>query len=527
MMSRKPRQIYIYDSTLRDGCQAETVSLSLQDKLEIAAKLDELGVHYIEGGYPLSNPKDEEFFRRVESLGLRTSRIAAFGSTRRADKTAGEDAGLNALLAAGTPVTTIVAKSWGLHVEKVLRTSLDENLRMLEDSIRYLKDHKREVILDAEHFFDGYKDDPDYAMKVVKVAAESGADCVVICDTNGGALTSDVAQVTARVAETVDIMVGIHCHNDCGVAVANTIAAIQNGAAHAQGTLNGFGERCGNADICAFVPMINLKTPYRCISDEQLKKLTSVSRFAYETANLMFQQNQPFVGPSAFAHKGGLHVDAMLKDELTYEHVDPALVGNERRFLISELSGRAAMLHKVGGADVTIDRETTARLLQRIQDLENEGYQFEAAEASFELVTRKETGGYRQFFEVEGYHVSTIRQSDGRLVTDATVKLKVGDQREHTASEGDGPVNALDGALRKALEKHYPCLKEVHLVDYKVRVINPTEATAARVRVVIESTDNSHSWGTVGVSENIIEASWQALLDSIEYRLLVSEEAAQ
>lgn len=523
-MSEQGKQIFIYDTTLRDGCQAEGISLSLEDKLCIAEALDELGVHYIEGGYPLSNPKDREFFEQVGTLNLEVSRVAAFGSTRRAGRKAEDDKGLNALLEAGTPVVTLVAKAWDLHVENVLGTELDENLRMVEDSIDWLKRHDREVVLDAEHFFDGHRSNPEYAMKVVRAAAEAGADCVVLCDTNGGSLTDEVRELTTRVCRQIDAPVGIHCHDDSGLAVANSVAAVQNGAVHVQGTLNGFGERCGNADICSIIPIINHKTPHRCISAERQKKLTEISRLAYEVANQMFRMNQPFVGPSAFAHKGGLHVDAMRKDRVSYEHIDPEAVGNERRFLIGELSGRAGLLEKIEKYDITHDRELSTRLLRRLQELENQGYQFEAAEASFELMVKRETGNYRKFFGLEGYHVSIIQNAEGRLVTDATVKLRIGDSREHTASEGDGPVNALDGAMRKALEKHYPALRRVHLTDYKVRVINPREATAAKVRVIVQSADDSRVWGTVGVSENIIEASWQALVDSIEYKLLLEEE---
>jgi len=523
-VGKRKEQIYLYDTTLRDGCQGEGISLSLEDKLQVAAKLDELGVHYIEGGYPLSNPKDEEFFRRLPSLKLKHSKVAAFGSTRRAGTAVGQDKGLRALLAAETQVVTIVAKTWDLHVRNVLHTDLDENLRMVDESVRLLKDRGREVIFDAEHFFDAYRSDPDYALKVVRAAAEAGADCVVLCDSNGGTLTRDVGEQTRLVCEAVRAPVGIHCHNDCGLAGANSIAAIDSGARHVQGTLNGVGERCGNADLCAIIPVINLKTAYRAVSPARLRKLTEVSRFAYEVANMMFRTRQPFVGASAFAHKGGLHVDAMRKDELTYEHVNPALVGNERRFLISELSGHAGVLEKIERYTITHDRDLMSRILKRVMDLENEGYHFEAAEGSFALLAKKEAGTYRRFFDVEGYHVSNIRQSDGRLVTDATVKLNVEGVREHTASEGDGPVHALDGALRKALEPHYPCLCSVRLIDFKVRVINPRAATAARVVVVIQSADRSHTWGTVGVSENIIEASWQALIDSIEYKLLMDED---
>lgn len=520
-MSEQPKQIYIYDTTLRDGCQAEGVSLTVEDKLEIAQRLDELGVHYIEGGYPLSNPKDQEFFQKAGALGLKNSRLAAFGSTRRADSTAEDDRGLKAMLDVQTPVVTVVAKAWDYHVTRVIRTDLDENVRMVADSVGYLKKAGRQVIFDAEHFFDGYKSNPDYALKVARVAVEAGADCVVLCDTNGGTLTDEIARVTALAVEELDCPVGIHCHNDSGLAVANSIAAVQNGAVQVQGTLNGLGERTGNADLCSIIPIISLRTPFGCLKGDQLQKLTEVSRFVYEVANLMYDPRQPFVGPSAFAHKGGLHVDAMQKADLAYEHIDPGLVGNERRFLLSELSGHASMLQKVEEYDITHDEGLVRRLLTRLQELENEGYQFEAAEASFELLATKMTGDFRPHFDVAAYHVSTIKHADGSLVTDATVKLDVKGQHMHTASEGDGPVNALDGALRKALEPHYPALKDMHLTDYRVRVINPRAATAARVRVVIQSADPNRIWGTVGVSENIIDASWQALLDSIEYKLLI------
>jgi len=523
-MAAHRKQIYVYDTTLRDGCQMEGISLSLEEKLLIAAKLDELGVHYIEGGFPLSNPKDAEFFAHVPSLKLKSAKVSAFGSTRRAGNTASKDKGLKALLKSETPVVTVVAKSWDLHVDKVLRTTLDENLRMVADTVKFLKRRGREVVVDAEHFFDGLRANPEHAMQVVKVAADAGADCVVLCDTNGGSIGDVVQQGTGRVCESVDVPVGIHCHDDCSLAVANSVAALRGGAVHVQGTLNGIGERCGNADLCALIPIIDLKTPWRALGRRKLRKLTEVSRFGYEVSNMMFRANQPFVGNSAFAHKGGLHVDAMLKDELTYEHIDPALVGNERRFLIGELSGHAAVFQKLDRQHITRSRKRMSKVLAEVVRLENEGYQFEAAEASFSLLAKKVAGTYKRFFETEGYHVNTIKQSDGRLVTDAAVKLVIDGEREHTASEGDGPVNALDGALRKALEHHYPGLADLRLSDYIVRVINPRAATAARVRVVIQSTDGTETWGTVGVSENIIEASWHALIDSIEYKLLKDEE---
>jgi 2-isopropylmalate synthase len=483
-------------------------------------------LHYIEGGYAGSNPKEDRFFREARRLNLKQARLAAFGSTRRKGVTAEEDRGIKAMLEAETPVVTVVGKAWGYHVKHVIRTSADENLRMVEDSVKCLKAAGREVIFDAEHFFDGHRGEPEYALKVARVAEEAGADCVVLCDTNGGSLADEIARVTAVVVEELSCPVGIHCHNDSGLGVAGSIAAVQAGAVHVQGTMNGLGERAGNADLCAIIAIINLKMPFRCVSDEQLRKLTEVSRFTYEAANLMYNPRQPFVGTSAFAHKGGLHVDAMLKADRAYEHMDPKLVGNERRLLLGELSGHATMLAKVEKYDIAHDQEMIARLTERLQELENEGYQFEAAEASFELLAKKMAGHFRPHFDVRSYHVSTAKHADGSLVTDATVKLDVGEDQLHTASEGDGPVNALDGALRKALEGHYPVLEDMHLTDYRVRVINPRAATAARVRVVIQSADSKRVWGTVGVSENIIDASWEALLDSIEYKLLIENQAS-
>ncbi len=516
-------KIHLYDTTLRDGCQSEGFSLSLDEKLHLVLELDSLGVHFIEGGYPLSNPKDEEFFRRAAALKLRCAQLAAFGSTRRADTAADADRGLRALLEAETPVVTIVAKAWDLHVDRVLGISTDENLKMVEDSVRFLKSQGRTVFLDAEHFFDGYRDNSEFALQVARVAQQAGADCFVLCDTNGGALTSWVSEITAEVKKNIDIPVGIHCHNDCGLAVANSIASVESGARHLQGTLNGFGERCGNTDLCVALPIIELKTPFVAVGRDKLRRITEVSRFAYESANMMFRSDQPFVGASAFAHKGGLHVDAMLKDSSSYEHAKPEDVGNERRFLLSELSGKAAVKQIFERLGMKPDKNLVSALLKTVKDKENQGYQYEAAEGSFALLARRAAGTYRQLFNIEGYHVSTIKQSNGKIVTDATVKLSINGHREHTACEGDGPVNALDGALRKALEHHYPCLGQVHLTDYMVRVINPKAATAARVRVVIQSTDQAHTWGTVGVNENIIDASWEALIDSIEYKLLLED----
>ena len=522
-MAEDARQIRVYDSTLRDGCQTVGVNLSVDDKLQIARTLDNLGVHYIEGGYPASNPKDKEFFSRVGSLKLSNAKVVAFGSTRRTGIGVSQDEGLNVLLASETPGVTIVAKSWRLHVEKVLRATMEENLRMVGESVRYLKDRGREVIVDAEHFFDGYRAEPDYALNVVRVAGEAGADCVVLCDTNGGSLCSFVREATGAACEKCGVPIGIHCHNDSGLAIAASIAALESGAVHVQGTLNGWGERCGNADLCALLPVIELKMGMRAIGEQMLRKLTEASRVAYEAANMPPRTNQAFVGADAFAHKGGLHVDAMRKDRRTYEHIKPDLVGNEGRFLVSELSGQAAVKYLTERFEIPQDREVTGRILKRVMELENEGYQFETAEGSFALLALREAGMYRPLFDVEGYHVSVISMAGCRLVTDAAVKLRVGGERMHTACEGDGPVNALDGALRKALEPHYAALRSVRLTDYRVRVINAGAATAAKVCVVIQSADERHTWGSVGVSENIIEASWHALIDSIEYKLLSDE----
>ncbi|HOX39464.1 MAG TPA: citramalate synthase [Candidatus Brocadiia bacterium] len=519
MSAKDKRIIRIYDTTLRDGAQAEGVSLSLGDKLHIARRLDELGVDYIEGGYPFSNPKDSAFFRDAAGLGLSRAKIVAFGSTRKPKIAAKDDSGLRALIEAGTPVCAIVAKAWDRHVLKVLRTSLKENLRMISDSVSLLKSMGREVIVDAEHFFDGFKANPDYSIATLLAARDSGADVMTLCDTNGGSLPDEIAvAVDAAIRQAGGMAVGIHCHNDSSCAVANTIVAVEHGATLAQGTINGFGERCGNADLCAVIACLALKKGYELLKPDAVSRLTEVSRYVYEEANLMYRPEQPFVGSSAFAHKAGIHVNAMIRDLGSYEHIAPESVGNERRYLVSELSGRSTLLAKLADNRLR-SKEKQQRLLRELQNLENEGYQYEAAEGSLDLLVGRLFGGSRSFFKVLGYHVSTICREDGTLVQDATVKLMVGDAKAHTAAEGDGPVNALDGALRKALEPHYPCLKRVRLTDFRVRVINPKAATAARVRVVITSQDDAEEWGTVGVSENIIEASWEALIDSINYKL--------
>ncbi|MDI6447658.1 citramalate synthase [Anaerobaca lacustris] len=513
-------KIAIYDTTLRDGMQAEGVSFSLADKLAIARCLDGLGIDYIEGGYAASNPKEMQFFHEVARLGLECSRVAAFGSTRRADCTVDDDVSLNSILATKASVATIVGKTWDLHVTLVLGCSLEENLTICAESVRYLKQKGLEVVFDAEHFFDGYRANPEYAMKVLAAAAEAGADALVLCDTNGGSLPHTIHEVSQQVCEAFgSVVVGIHTHNDTDCATANALAAIQAGARHVQGTINGLGERCGNASLCSVVPNLAFKMGLEPLSPEKIKLLTEASRFVFEIANLPPVMSLPYVGDSAFAHKAGLHVDALRKSKQTYEHIDPQLVGNERRFLISELSGKSNILAEMEKAKIAQDKVLARKILARVQDLENEGYQFEAANASFDLLVRKIMETFKPSFELIKYHVNVEKRNSGDLVTEATVKLKVGDEIEHVVGEGDGPVNALDAALRKSLERFYPALKEVQLFDYKVRVVNAKEGTAARVRVVIESRDRQSIWGTVGVSENVIEASWLALVDSVEYKL--------
>jgi len=516
------KNVEIYDTTLRDGCQAEGVALSLEDKLALTQRLDELCIDYVEGGYPYSNPKDVAYFREVAHLDLAHTRIVAFGSTHRANLTADKDPGLHALLAARTQFVAVVAKAWRLHVRKVLRVSDEQNLVMIADTVAFLKKHDRKVFVDAEHFFDGYHDDPDYAVAALRAGLDAGADAIVLCDTNGGALASTVGRAVRKirpVARSYGVVMGIHTHNDSGLAVANSLAAVENGARHVQGTLNGLGERCGNADLCSVIPDLVLKLGVNCSAGSRLQCLTEISRYFYSLANLIVPHGQPYVGLGAFSHKGGLHVDAMRKDERTYEHVRPEVVGNTRRILLSELSGSANILQKVKGYAVADNKDLARRILVRIQKLENQGYQFEGAEASFELVVKKMMRKHRRFWKLHNYRV-IVEQHGGAPVCEATLKLSVGSKTFHTVSEGDGPVNALDGALRLAIGTVYPQINETRLLDYKVRVVNPRAGTAAAVRVTIESRDNSHVWGTVGVSENIIEASWRALVDSFEYKLL-------
>ncbi len=518
-------RVSIYDTTLRDGSQGEGVNFSLQDKLLLTRKLDELGIDFIEGGYPLSNPKDFEYFQAVRELPLKHAKVVAFGMTRRKNAPAETDTCLKALLDARTPVVTIVGKTWDFHVTHVLGTTLEENLRMIAESVAHCRSQGREVFYDAEHFFDGHRANPDYALKALKAAADAGASVVILCDTNGGTMPERIAEVVAEVKQTVSCEVGIHCHNDCELAVANTLAAVRAGASQVQGTMNGIGERCGNVDLVSVIANLALKYGRELLLPGSLPKLTEASRYVYEIANMNFRSGQPFVGTSAFAHKGGMHTHAVAKDPATYEHITPDAVGNERRILVSELSGQSTILAKTTKYQITHDKALMGRILNDVQNLENAGYEFEAAEASFDLLVKKAAGLYKPWFERLAYRVNIEADATGTPITEATVKLKVGDALQHTASEGDGPVNALDGALRKALVPAYPRLKELHLVDYKVRVVNPKEGTAAKVRVVIESRDGTDVWGTVGVSENVVEASWLALADSIEYKLFKDLES--
>ena len=514
------RRIQLYDTTLRDGSQGEGVNFSLQDKLLFTQRLDEMGFDYVEGGYPLSNDKDAQFFQKVKELRLKHAKVSAFGMTRRKGVKPADDPGMKALLEAGTSVVTIVGKTSDFHVTEVLRVSLEENLAMISDTLRYLTESGREVIYDAEHFFDGWKSNPEYALKTIQTAANAGARMIVLCDTNGGTMPEEIAELTKKAIAAVSVPVGIHCHNDCELAVANSLAAVDAGAAQVQGTLNGFGERCGNADLISVAANLAVKKKgYEVLLPGQVEHLTELSRFAYETANIHFRHGQPFVGQSAFAHKGGMHVHAIARATASYEHIDPAVVGNERRILVSELSGRSNIAALTAKQNRQLDPAALEKILDQVVKLENAGYQFEAANASFELLVQKSLGTFRPHFERLSFHVSVEAEADGRLTTEATVKIRVGDEVRHEVAEGDGPVNALDAALRKALNGHFPRLDKMQLLDYKVRVINSEAGTAAGVRVVIESRDERDVWGTVGVSTNIIEASWIALVDAFEYSL--------
>ncbi len=515
-------RIALYDTTLRDGTQGAGVTLSAQDKLRIAERLDEFGVDYIEGGWPGSNPKDLEFFEQARHRPWRHARITAFGSTRRAGIAAEQDENLQMILAAGTPAAAVFGKSWDLHVREALRTTLDENLRMIEDSVRYLKHRGVEVVYDAEHYFDGWKANPEYALTTLAAASRGGADVVVLCDTNGGCLPFEIRAGVEAARGSIAGPLGIHSHNDGDLGVANAIVAVRAGAIHVQGTINGIGERCGNANLISIIPNLQLKLGYDCVPAASLRLLGELARFVSELANMAPDEYQPFVGRNAFAHKGGVHVSAVMAHPPTYEHIPPETVGNERRVVVSDLSGRANVLYKAEemGVDLSKDRPEVREILAQLKQLEHAGFQFEGAEASFELLVRRTMGQHRPAFTLKGLRVMVEKGPRGEVASEASIRVAVDGQEEHTAAEGNGPVHALDRALRKALERFYPAIRDVRLVDYKVRVLNADAATAAKVRVLIQSTDGKRTWGTVGVSENVVEASWQALVDSLEYVLL-------
>ena len=529
--------IFLYDTTLRDGTQGENVTFSAGEKLNIAMRLDDIGVHYIEGGWPGSNPRDVAFFELTKRVTFKQARLAAFGSTRKPGVDPDEDPNLTALLETQTPTVTIFGKSWDLHVEKVMNNTLKENLAMINDSVTYLKQQDREVIYDAEHFFDGYKNNKSYAMQTIAAAINGGADFIVLCDTNGGTLPLEMDSIITEVQKEMTngradstpkdtLKLGIHSHNDCGLAVANSISAIHKGAVMVHGTINGYGERCGNADLTAIIPILCLKMEHECISAENLKKLKNLSRYVSETANLVPLNSRPFVGKSAFAHKGGIHVSAIMKTPRAYEHLDPRQIGNKRRVLVSDLSGKSNVEYKAKELGVELGKNgfNSRKIASEIKQLEQEGYQFDTADGSFKILLEKFTDQFKPLFELESFRVTIEKDKDQPCSAHATIKISVGDKKEITAGEGYGPVSALDNALRKALDKFYPDLDTMRLVDFKVRVIDGTRGTAAKVRVLIESRDQNQIWSTVGVSEDIIEASWQALADSFQFKLTSQEK---
>ena len=514
--------ILLYDTTLRDGTQGENVSFSAEEKLKIALRLDDIGIHYIEGGWPGSNPKDLHFFALAKKTVFRHARLAAFGSTRRPSIRAEEDENLKALLDCGAGVVTIFGKSWDLHVTRVMETGPEENLAMIRDSVAYLRQNGREVIYDAEHFFDGFRHNREYALATLAAAADAGADVIVLCDTNGGTLPFEIEPALAQVRQRLGrVRLGIHTHNDSGLAVANSLHAVNAGATMVHGTINGYGERCGNADLISIIPILCLKMGRPCMSGANLKKLKSLSRFVSETANLVPLHSRPFVGRSAFAHKGGVHVSAIMKIPQAYEHMDPELVGNQRRVLISDLSGRSNVEYKAKelGLELDLNGFDSRRIVSEIKQMEQEGYQFDVADGSFKVLIEKLTDTFTPLFELESFRISIEKDKDQPCQAHATVKITVGGKNEITAAEGYGPVSALDNALRKALGRFFPDLDTMRLTDFKVRVIDGSRGTAARVRVLIDSRDQDHIWSTIGVSEDIIEASWQALADSFQYKL--------
>ncbi|KAB2953476.1 citramalate synthase [Heliorestis acidaminivorans] len=522
-------RVFIYDTTLRDGTQGEGISLSVEDKVKIAVRLDQLGVAYIEGGWPASNPKDMDFFLRAKEMKWQKAKISAFGSTCRPGTVASEDSNLQGLVQSGAPVATIFGKTWDYHVTAALRTTLEENLRIIYDSVHFLKEQGLEVVFDAEHFFDGYKANPNYAKEAVLKAEQAGADWIVLCDTNGGTLPQEILSITQEMGFILRAPLGIHAHNDSDLAVANSIISVLGGARQVQGTINGYGERSGNANLCSIIPNLQVKMNLECLPADNLKQLTESAHYVAEIANVSLRNDMPFVGHSAFAHKGGMHVSALLKDPSTYEHMQPEVIGNQRRVLVSELSGASNLIYKAKelGLDINKQNKETKEIIDSLKKLEHQGYQFEGAEASFELLLRRAFGEEKIPFVLDSIRLIIEKRSDGDFTSEAMIKVRVDDQVIHTAAEGNGPVNAVDNALRKALGSHYGFLQDCHLSDYKVRVLDEKDATAAKVRVLIETRDSQDAWSTVGVSTNIIEASWQALIDSFRYGLLKQEKAKE
>lgn len=524
-------RVLIYDTTLRDGSQAERVAFSVEDKLRVAHRLDDLGVAYIEGGWPNeTSPRDREFFQRARKETWNQARIAAFGSTRRGGIRAQDDSNLRELVASGAPVITIFGKSWDMHATDVLRVSLEENLAMIQDSVAYLKANAEEVIFDGEHYFDGYKANPEYALKTLEAAVAGGADALCLCDTNGGCLPWEIEEIVGVVAARFDVRLGIHCHNDSGSAVANTLVAVKAGCRQVQGTINGYGERAGNANLCVVIPNLELKMGLPCLPEGSLADLTDTSKFVSEVANLPHDHRQPYVGESAFAHKGGMHVNAVLKRPDSFEHVEPELVGNQRRILVSDVAGTSTVAHKLRKLWPELDRRDpfVRAVLDRVKELENRGYEFEAAEGSLVLLARSLRGERRELFKLHGYRVLAGKhEEDSDPFAEATVEIEIDGKLFHTAAKGTGPVHALDLALRKALQEKYPRIADFELMDYKVRVLEGTHGTGTGVRVIIETSDGQESWGTVGVHANIIEASWKALVDSIAYGLLKNGNAPE
>ncbi|MDY6851992.1 MAG: citramalate synthase [Thermodesulfobacteriota bacterium] len=523
------KRIEVYDTTLRDGAQAEDISFTAEDKIRITRRLDQFGVDYIEGGWPGSNPRDMAFFKNIKDYELKRAKVVAFGSTHNPRNKPESDGNLKALLKAKTKTMTIVGKSWDIHVKDALGISLDRNLKIIEDSLNFLRPHAEKIFFDAEHFFDGFKGDPEYALAALKAALAGGADCLVLCDTNGGTLTSEIVKIIKQVRKSFPkVRLGIHAHNDSELAVANTLAAVEAGAVHVQGTINGLGERCGNANLCSIIPALILKMDRACLTRDELPHIFEVSRFVSELANKQHNMFQPYVGRSAFAHKGGIHISAVQRNPETYEHIPPAAVGNVQRILVSDLAGKSTIVNKAKqyGLDIESREPVVMQILEEIKELENQGFQFDGAEGSFELLMNRALGTQKKYFELLGFRVIDQKiKEDEPPVAEATIMVKVGGKVEHTAAEGDGPVNALDNAIRKALEKFYPELAGMRLEDYKVRVLPAgIRGTGAKVRVLIESGDKEDKWGTVGVSHDIIEASWQALVDSINYKLLRHEK---